>query len=84
MTIWLTREKGCNIYNVIVLLQRCSYGVAAGEDSADILPVEDNVGEATNTRPFGSIYPVMRVSRWQLNQPAAKDSGPSSGELNNQ
>ena len=47
------RERGV-IYNAIILLQRCSYGVAAGKDSADILPVEDNVGEARNTRPFGS------------------------------
>ena len=65
-------------------LQRCSYGAAAGEDSAEILPVEDNVGEAASTQPFGSIYPVMRVSRWQLNQPAKMDSDPSDGELNNQ
>ncbi len=62
----------------IVLLQRCSYGAAAVEDSADILPIEDNVGEAMNTRPFESIYPVMRVSRWQLNQPAKKDSDPTA------
>ena len=62
----------------------CSYEAAAGEDSADILPVEDSVGEVTNTRPFVSIYPVMRVSRWQLNQPAKKDSDPSDGELNHQ
>ena len=66
------------------MLQRCSYGAAAGADSADILPLEDNVGEATHTWPFGSIYPVMRVSRWQLNQPAKKDSDPSDGELNHQ
>ncbi len=76
------RERGV-IYNFIILLQRCSYGVAVGEDSADILPVEESVGEAKNTRPFGSIYPVMGLSRWQLNQPATKDSGPSGGELNN-
>ncbi len=72
----------------IVLIVFCYRGVPMGllhdEDSADILPVKDNVGEATNTWPFGSIYPVMRVSRWQLNQPAMNDSGPSGGELNNQ
>ena len=64
------------------MLQRCAYGTTVGEDSTDMLPVEDTVGETTNTRPFGSIYLVMRVSRWQLNQPAKKDSDPSDGELN--
>ena len=61
----------------LYLLQRCSYGAAAGEDSAEILPVEDIVGEAASTWPFGLIYPVMRVSSWQLNQPVKKDSDPS-------
>ena len=66
------------------MLQRCAYWTTVGEDSADMLPVEDTVGETTNTRPFGSIYLVMWVSRWQLTQPAKKDSNLSDGELNNQ
>ena len=36
---------------------------AVRKDSDDILPVEDIIGEAANTQPFGSIYLVMRVSR---------------------
>ena len=66
------------------MLQRCAYGTTAEGDSADMLPVEDTVGETATTRPFGSIYPVMRVSRWQLKQPAKNDSDLSDGELNNQ
>ena len=49
-----------------------------------MLPVEDPVGENTTTRPFGSIYPIMQVSRWQLNQPAKKECDLSGGELNSE
>ncbi len=56
----------------------------ADGDSDDMLPVDDPVGEKKTTHPFGSIYPIMRVYRWQLNQPAKKESDPSGGELNSE
>ena len=34
------------------------------------------------TRPFGSIYPIMRVSMWQLHQPPKPESVPTAEELN--
>ena len=68
--------EGCDLYNTPIVLNY--RGFAAGEDSADILPVEDNIGEAASTRLSGSLYPVMRVSRWQLNQLAKKDLDPST------
>ena len=68
----------------LTVQNRCAYRTTADGDSADMLPVEDTVGETTTTRPFGSIYPIMRVSRWQLNQSAKKNSDLSDGELNNQ
>ena len=65
------------------MFKRCAYGPTADGDSADILPVENKVGETTTKRPFGSIYPIMQVSRWQLTQLAKKDSDLSDGEPNN-
>ena len=65
------------------MFKRCAYGPTADGDSTDMLPVEDKVGETTTTWPFGSIYPIMRVSRWQLTQLAKKDSYLSDGEPNN-
>ena len=31
-------------------LKSCAYGTTAGEDSADMLPIEDTVGETANTQ----------------------------------
>ena len=47
-----------------------------------MVPVEGPVGENIITRPFGSIYPIMRVSRWQLHQPPKPESVPTAAELN--
>ena len=47
-----------------------------------MVPVEGPVGENIITRPYGSIYPIMRVSRWQLHQLAKKESDLAAGELN--
>ncbi len=60
----------------IVYTSRCAYGTAENQDRDDMVPVEGPVGKNN------IIYPIMRVSRWQLHQPPKPESVPAAAELN--
>ena len=49
-----------------------------GEDSAKMLPADASLEEAANPQLFGPLYPVIWVSKWQINQPSKNDLDPST------
>ena len=71
-------DRNLNNKTILFLFQQCSYATTEGEDSAKMLPADTSHEEAANPRPFGPQYPVIRVSKWQLNQPSRRDLDPST------
>ena len=62
-------------------MNRCAYTAAGTQDQNEIAAADVPAGVSNATRPFGSIYPRMSISKWQLDYPPQPKPIPTAAVL---